>query len=75
MTFHYSHASTLSAIIAGELRQEWSCEGKTRYRDYRLAEKVKTRREREEEGRLTLKIYPCPFCGCYHLAKEHGERS
>jgi hypothetical protein len=51
-----------------------TCERKKRYPTAREAEAVCAHRRRES-GQLDLEIYPCTFCGGWHIGHAQPRRS
>jgi hypothetical protein len=61
-------AEVYQQVLSGELTRERCCDGKAAYWSHKYAEQ---RREAlQTKYGKQYDIYPCPFCGKWHMATE-----
>ncbi|MDQ3956043.1 MAG: hypothetical protein M3285_10910 [Actinomycetota bacterium] len=60
-------------MATGKRVKARTCDRKRRYASAREAEET-ARHRREESGELDLGVYPCRFCGGWHIGHEQPKR-
>lgn len=60
--------SVIALVASGKITREVSCDGKSRFRTYDYAEKVRPILEERYDQKYV--VYACVFCDGFHVATE-----